>query len=32
MVFSGNNSFTYNYAENSGGGVKWDDLEPVNLT
>ena len=23
-----NNNFTSNYAANSGGGIKWDDLEP----
>ena len=28
MYFEGKNSFTNNYAENSGGAVKWDDVEP----
>ena len=28
LEFSGSNSFTNNYAANSGGAVKWDDLEP----
>lgn len=31
MTVDGDNSFTNNYAENSGGAVKWDDLEPKNL-
>ena len=31
MNFSGNNSFTNNYADNSGGAVKWDDVEPFNV-
>jgi hypothetical protein len=25
---SGKNKFTNNYADNSGGAIKWDDLEP----
>ena len=25
----GNNSFVSNSAENAGGGIKWDDVEPV---
>jgi hypothetical protein len=25
---SGNNKFTNNYADNSEGAIKWDDLEP----
>lgn len=24
-----NNTFINNYADNAGGGVKWDDLEPI---
>jgi hypothetical protein len=28
MTMSGNNYFSKNYADNSGGGIKWDDLEP----
>lgn len=32
VVFSGVNSFTNHYAENSGGAVKWDDLEPNSVS
>jgi hypothetical protein len=27
-MMSGENKFTNNYAANSGGAIKWDDLEP----
>ena len=25
----GNNSFVSNSADNAGGGIKWDDVEPA---
>jgi hypothetical protein len=28
VVIKNSNLFTLNYADNSGGGIKWDDLEP----
>ena len=31
MNVTGKNSFTNNYAENSGGAVLWEDLEPYGL-
>lgn len=31
MFLTGSNSYTHNFAENAGGAVQWDDLEPFNL-
>ena len=31
LYFEKENIFERNYAENSGGGIKWDDLEPLDL-
>ena len=28
LLMYGNNTFESNYAENAGGGIKWDDVEP----
>ena len=28
LIMNGKNVFKENKAENAGGGIKWDDLEP----
>ena len=29
VLMNGKNEFKKNNAENAGGGIKWDDIEPV---
>jgi hypothetical protein len=32
VTIRNNNIFKYNYADNSGGAIKWNDLEPNDVT